>query len=351
MATQKDIAKALGIVQATVSMALRGDRSISAEMREKVRKTAEEMGYHFNPHLSEMMSAMHSSRKASSQGVIGLLVADQSQKSWYQIETYRLFHQGVLEKGKDLGFRVDSFFLQQPGMSDSKIDRILLARGIKGLILAPPYHGNRTLKLQWDRYASVAGGFGWEKQELNRVAYDHFQNYIMAFHELRQLGYKRIGTVLDKIFVHGTRRGFRWYSGYLDCQNGIPESEKIPIMIGDYPPLEETTSTVWDKLGNRFREWFLKWKPDALLTMIGNEKRWLESMGLQVPRDVGIACLSRQPDSDFSGIDEMVAFGGGATVEQVAADIAHNNFGVPSIQKTILIEGKWVAGTSTSNRN
>ena len=45
MATLKDIARQLGVNTSTVSRALNDNPSISEEMREKVRQTAEEMGY------------------------------------------------------------------------------------------------------------------------------------------------------------------------------------------------------------------------------------------------------------------------------------------------------------------
>jgi len=55
------------------------------------------------------------------------------------------------------------------------------------------------LNLNWNRYAAVGVGFGWEQQERDRVVYDNLQNYITAFHELIRLGYRRIGTVLGAV--------------------------------------------------------------------------------------------------------------------------------------------------------
>ena len=46
--TQKEIAKALNITQAAVSMALKGSERISPVLRESVRKLAEEAGYRPN---------------------------------------------------------------------------------------------------------------------------------------------------------------------------------------------------------------------------------------------------------------------------------------------------------------
>ena len=352
MPNQKDIAKALGITQASVSMALRGDRSISAGMRKKVRNTAKSMGYHPNAYLTVLMSNIRTGRKLNDQGVIGLLIEARSQEDWYGVEAYRIFHQGVIQRGLELGFRIENFFLKKPGMSAAKIDRILHTRGIKGIILAPPYHGNRSLNLHWERYAAIGVGFGWEEQELNRVVYDNLQNYILAFNRLRQLGYRRIGTLLDDTFIHGTRHGIKSYTGYLECQNSIPEKDRIPVFASNNPPRGAVFSETGDRIAAAaFSEWFLKWHPDAVLTLTGREKRWLDAMNLKIPRDAGLACLALPPDSDYAGIYEKGEVVGSTALELVAAQIARNEFGLPLHSKTTMIEGRWINGNTLRKKS
>ncbi len=348
MPNQREIAKALSITQASVSMALRGDPTISALLRRKVRDTAARMGYFPNAYVNVLMSHIRSGKKLSDKGVIGLLVEARSQKDWYEVESYRVFHQGAIQRGVELGFHVESFFLREPGMSASRVDKILHARGIAGIILAPPYHGNRSLDLHWDRYAAVGVGFGWEKQELNRVVYDNLQNFITAFNELSRMGYKRIGTVLGETFTYGNRYGTKWYTGYLECQNNLPAKNRIPIFAGDNQP-GENRIPVFAGAGAKiplaqFRKWFLKWRPDVLLTLVGKEKGWLESMNLKVPRDVGLACLSQPSEKDYARIDEKGDIVGATALELVAAQIARNEYGPPAHPKVTMIEGRWVDG-------
>lgn len=345
MPNQKNIAEALGITQATVSRALRGDRRISAKIRKKVNQTAKRIGYHPNAYLTVLMSNIRNGRTLSDKGVIGLLIEARSQAEWYQVEAYQTFHRGVLRRAGELGFHIESFFLNKPGMSATKIDRILYARGITGIILAPPYHGNRTLKIRWDRYAAVGVGSGWEQQELNRVAYDSLYNFTLAFNELRSLGYKRIGTVLGSMFIDGNRHGVKWYTAYLDCQNSLPENERIPALAGKKGFSEDEDRI----LGNEFREWFLKWKPDAVLTMVGRERKWLDAMGLMIPRDVGLACLAQSTDPCCARIDDKSKVVGATALELVAAQIARNEFGLPVHPKATMIEGRWIRGTTVRN--
>lgn len=341
MPNQHDIAAALGITQAAVSMALRGNRAISSEVREKVLRTAEKMGYRPHMYANALISNIRSGKNPSESSVIGLLIESSSPSVWYESESFRIFHQGVIQRGKELGFRIDSFFLKKPGMSDSKVDAILHARGIDGIILAPPYYGNRALQLHWERYASIGVGFGWEKQELHRVVFDQCHNFIMAFSELRRMGYRRIGTVLGERLVRGNRRGTQWYTGYLECQDRIPKNERIRVL--DAPS--------GDRMRIKFYEWFKKWKPDAVLTLVGEEKAWLEAIGLRIPEDVGLACLAQPFDLSYAHIDEMGEDVGATALELVAAQIARNEFGMPSHPKTMMIEGRWVDGTTLQSRN
>lgn len=279
MPTQKEIARILDLSQTAVSMALRGDLRISPQVRKQVRETAERIGYRPNAYVTALMSHIRAGRKPSEKGAIGLLIEALSEQSWYEIESYRIFHQGVLRRGKELGFHIESFFLQKPGMTAERVDQILHSRGITGVILAPPYRSNRTLHMHWDRYAAIGVGFGWEQQELNRVAYDSQQNYVTAFNKLRTLGYKRIGTVLGKTVAEGNRHGIKWYTGYLECQNSLPEAEKIPMLISDNPPPGAQIIEAYDQaMAHRLLAWIKKWNPDALITMIGSERKWLNTL-------------------------------------------------------------------------
>jgi LacI family transcriptional regulator len=351
MANQVDIAKALGITQATVSRALRGDRSISPEMREKVHETAERLGYNPKNYLSLLMSSVRAGKKLSEKGTIALLVEAASQKERDMVQAYRVFHQGAMKRSEELGFRVENFFLQAPGMTADKLDRILQARGINGIILPPPYLSNRKLKLTWERYAAVGVGFGWEEQDLDRVVYDDFRNYVTAFRNLQRLGYMRIGTVLSNQFVQGHRGGNQWYPAYLDCQSTIAKTARIPVFSGSTPmPGEAFTAEMEHKLPGEFREWFLKWKPDALITLVGHEKQWLDAMNLKVPRDVGLVCLAQTAGAAFAGIDEKGELIAEAAVELVAAKIARNEFGLSDHPKVMMVQGAWVDGPTVKSR-
>jgi LacI family transcriptional regulator len=257
-----------------------------------------------------------------------------------------------VKRGLELGYRVESFFLQQPGMSDAKLDRILQARGITGIIFAPPYHGNRELNLSWEKYTAVGVGFGWKAQELNRVVYDSAQSYVQAFHALRKLGYQRVGTILAHELVHGHRHGTKWFAGYLECKSDFPENLEIPLFTGSITHSGKMlTDEEIDTLGLECLEWFYEWRPDALVVIYTQHViKWFHDAGLEFPRDAGLACLVQSPSSGIAGIDEKSEVVGATALEMVASQIAHNERGLPEHPKTMMIEGCWVDGPTVQDR-
>jgi DNA-binding LacI/PurR family transcriptional regulator len=337
MSNQRDIAQVLGINQATVSLALRGDLSISAPMRERVRETAERLGYRQNAYVAMLMSRIRSGRKLSEQGVIALIVDARSEQEWYRIRSYRVYHQGLIRRAAELGFHIESFFLRAPGVNARTLDRILRARGIRGIILAPPNRGNRALALDWDRYSCVGCGHAREPRLFDRVANDHAQNVIIAFKELSAMGYRRIGLSLPGETSRVPE--LKWMSGYLESQNRLPKKQRIPLFTGDspHPTLAE------------FRAWYRQWRPDVLLCLTGHERQWLDAMRLQIPRDIGLAYLVRQPGATVAGIDEKNEVIGASAVEWVASHIVRNEYGVPVHPKLILIEGVWMHGATVAS--
>jgi len=338
MPNQRDIAREMGISQVAVSLALRGDASISEALRRRVRAVAKRMGYRANPYVSAWMAQVRSGRKAREQGVIALVVDVFGEKEWLRHPSYQVYHRGVERRCAELGFRLESFFLSEPGMSAAQVDRILYARGIRAVVLAPPYLGNRKLAMTWKRYACVGTGYAWEQQQFDRVAHDHDQNVVLAFQKLSGLGYARIGMSIPSFYANG--RGTRWLDGFLLCQHRLPRERRIPLFVGS----EEENSFP------AFRRWRDRWRPDVLLTLYGHERKWLDALKLRIPRDIGLACVIRPPGSRVAGIDDRFDHIGAATVELVASKIAFNQYGIPSDPRLILIEGRWVNGPSVRRK-
>jgi LacI family transcriptional regulator len=136
--TLHDLAKQLGVSHTTVALALKNHHRISAKRREQVQKLAKEMGYQPDPFLSGLAAYRRTKSAAKFQGVIAWI------NHWSQPESLRGFGefdgywQGANEAAKRFGYQLEE--VQWPeDCSAKRLERILLARGIQG-VLIPSHH-------------------------------------------------------------------------------------------------------------------------------------------------------------------------------------------------------------------
>ncbi|MFA6286740.1 MAG: LacI family DNA-binding transcriptional regulator [Opitutaceae bacterium] len=333
MANQRTIAKFLGIHQSTVSLALRGDPSITAGTRSKVAEAARKLGYFPNPYVSTLMAHIQSGKEVRDKGCLALVVDATDEARWLCHPAYRQQYESIRARAALRGFRTECFFLGASGMSARKLDRILHARGIIGVIFAAPMVSpDLTLDMRWERYACVTSGYTWPAPPVDRVSTHHRHHLETAFAELRRRGYKRIGFGLPRMAEQ--RADSNWLAGWLLCQHRLPARDRIPELAG-YPG---------DVPFFKFRRWHARWKPDALISLNGAEYPWLQKIGLNPGTNFGLVCLFHQPGSDFAAVDENNAVIGEMLCDLVAAHIVHNERGIPAHPRLILVEGTWIEG-------
>ena len=341
MANQRMIAKAVGVTQAAVSLAMRGDPSIPPATRKRILDCARELGYRPNSYVSALMAHVRSGRSPQDKGCIALLVnatsltdwlGDKPEKARTGAETFRSQYQGIVARAEELGFRSETFFLEAPGMSAARIDRILYSRGIVGLILMPPITMLKDIEMTWSRYALGTIAYGWRKPAVDRVTTHHRHNVHAVFAQLLARGYKRIGVCLPPEAVTGV--DLNWQAGFLLEKKLNKSLSSVPQFVGK-PGVTPVS---------KFKNWLNRYKPDAIVSLIGHEMEWLNELGLVVPEDIGLACVNRPTNSTLSGIEENHDVIGAAVTDLVVAQITRNEFGFPAHPKLILIEGTWVEG-------
>lgn len=101
---------------------------------------------------------------------------------------------GARTKAEELGYALDVFWAFEPGVSERRLEEILQARGIDGLVLLSVQPGE--LGLEWTRYASACLG----RPETPVVPFaftDFFSATRLAYKQTHAAGYRRIGLVID----------------------------------------------------------------------------------------------------------------------------------------------------------
>ncbi len=332
---QRELARRAGVSQTTVSLALRAHPSIPEPTRRLILDLAREIGYRPNPLVASLMADIRSHRRATSESCIALLVDAADEREWFSYELFRTQYEGMRERARVLGFRTEVFFLGAEGMSPATIDRILHARGVRGLVLAG--YRNHLLDLsamRWANYACATISYTWDRPMVDRASAHHRHNMDLVFQRLVERGYRRIGVSLSPHAVTASDRN--WLAGALVWNDRQPAKERIPIFVGEQVP-----ATV-----EAFDRWRRKWRPDALVTLDGWEERWLRQLGLRAPGDIGLACANRYAGTRVSGVDEDHDLIGAAVIDLVSAKLMHNEYGLPARPQTTLIEGRWQEGTT-----
>ncbi len=335
--TLGDVAKAAGVSRATVSRALKNNPVISAACRKQVQKIAQEMGYRPDPEASRLLAYLKHSRKAKFESVVGILNAHSPpEKMWIDPYTRALIA-GAKRRAEAIGYATDELALTEPGMTPRRIDEILDARGIRGVLIPPEPEPLFQAGLDWSKVAAVATTTTAEPLRLHRVLPHNFLNMRLLIHAALDLGYRRIGLVqwpqLEERQMFAPTEVYTWFAHF---------AKRIPPL-----PVFEWNWALGEKVFPRVRSWFQKHKPDLVLGIDDYVLDALqEGTGLKAPHDFGYISYGEAP-AGFSRLDQNPAAVGAAAIDMLSAQIHRGETGLPQIPKTMLIEGMFVPGSTT----
>ncbi len=241
---------------------------------------------------------------------------------------------------EELGFRLEEFETALPDSpGGDRLTQILVARGIRGVVLFPS--GDFTVDfphLDWRHFAVVGGGFHAKMLAMHRTASDHVRAMEICLEELTARGYERIGFAVTerldpRLRLACSGRFFAW-------QARQPARRRIPVIPED---TDEPT-----------RESFLKWgrrhRPDCIISLEQVSPEWVDELATDFGRHVGLAKLALRDDPRSAGVDMRVEDVGRTTISVLARELYLNHFGLPKIPEVILVSGIWRDGISVRPR-
>jgi len=332
-ATLQDVATRSGVHRTTVSLALRDHPRIPAATRERVKAAAKALGYRINPLVSALMQSRRSG-KAVKHVTLAYVTNYPTRFGWRPPYHDRPnFFPGAIERARDFGYKLEHFWLAEPGMTPERICDILSARGINGVIVGRLPPGQTALELQWSRFSCVALGLTLRSPLLHHVTENHFDAAWQAMQRCRERGFRRVGFVFSEA-NDSPRVGDRWLAAFLAQQQLFPPAGRLP----PFPAVPANERS--------FRVWFERVRPDALLASHGRPVlAWLERMGKRVPRDVGLIDLAGDhPELGCAGVYCDPAKLGALAVEMLVGLMHRHETGVPDDQHEILLTGEWRDG-------
>jgi LacI family transcriptional regulator len=141
MATLKDVAARCGFSASTVSYALRDNPRIPEETRTRIKSVAAELGYQRDAHLGQLMAHLKSRRQQVQACPIAWINSAPNPLHWRETPWAREFYDSALQRAREQGFAMNEIWVHDQGLPHSRLDEVLKARGMRGLILSTPLQG------------------------------------------------------------------------------------------------------------------------------------------------------------------------------------------------------------------
>jgi len=330
----RKLAALAGVSRTTVSLALRNSPRISLKTRERVQQIARKNGYRSDPSVARLMTELRTLRMKRSVEKLAYLTNWKTAWGWKEAYNERNYYEGACQRAVELGYEIEHVWASEPGMSQSRLSKILYTRGIRGVIISPLLRARGHLSLHWKHFAVSAVSLTVYKPDIHRATHSHQSGMTTALRSLKHRGYRRIGLANLKDMDERVNRG--WLAAYLHNNYYIPASQQIPpLMVSSWttPP---------------FKEWVRRYSPDVVLSNTTYPYWLLKKLGYRVPKDIGFANLDISDEKpSCSGIDQRPQEVGAVVVDLVTRQLQNNELNLPLRAQTVMIDGIWKDGETT----
>jgi len=318
---------------AAVSMALRNHPSLPAATIERVRRAAEAMNYAPNPAATALASHRTTQRAQRDFSVIALVSNWSRRDGWLRMESGQQLFAGATARSRVYGYEVQHFWAKEGAMSPRRFSRILAARGIRGLILAPLEDPDSRLDLDWDGFTVVTIERFLHYPQFHHVVPNYFADLQLAWEKLRERGYARIGLVVERSLAD--RVGHQWEAAYAFAQSGSGFRRRaVPVLVvtGKSPRAE-------------IGAWLAEHRPDAVISRCHDVWPTLKALRLRVPGDMGYASLNIVDDAPHvSGILQHRDVMGATAIDVIQSLLHRNHRGPNRVSQGTHVDGTWFEG-------
>jgi len=331
--TIHDIARAAGVSPAAVSLALRGEGTLSGLTRARIQEMARKMNYRRNVFAASLRTRDLS---ASGQGMpLAVLVQKEPSGATYPIQTAL---EGLKSECARLGYALEVIRLDV-GAALRPLLRTLYHRGVQGLFLPHTLNAAAASPEDWARFSLVALNRGAVAPTFHTVRASAFDVVLRAVEIIHQGGYRRIGgalfrhdpPILDDI---GREAAFAWAMQH--CGGTL-----LPPHLGLHDDREA------------FLAWVRRSKPDVILGFHVGCYFWLRESAPALARRTGFCSLHLEDHPDvrpLSGFFTPDVEIGRAAVVLMDSLIRHHERGIPGEVRETLLQRPWRPGQTLPPR-
>jgi len=316
-------------------MALNNNPRIPERTRNRVSNVAREYGFHIDPRVAQVMSAIGTGKAQNVSAPIGILSTWPRKSAWVDSVSLGRLHRSLVERASQLGCKTEDFWLADPEITPQRMENILTTRGIEAVVILNYPTAPARLSIDLSKFACSVIGRALVSPRVNAVDADHHQGMFLALEKIRARGFTRPALVITE--DSNERTMHCWVAAYHLASCRLPARQRIP------PWIVGRNSRTKSLLG-----WFRRYDPDVILGSYLTVP-YLASCGIRIPEHVAYATLYWHSNSpEYSGIDirdEVIA---ARALDIVLAQLRENRHGVPRDPETVLIDGQWQDGCVTT---
>ncbi|MDX2109655.1 MAG: LacI family DNA-binding transcriptional regulator [Verrucomicrobiota bacterium] len=333
--THRTIAEHLGVNQSTVSRALKGDLRIRPELRERIVQQAEALGYKPHP----MLSALTKMRYDQSEHISGQPIAfiEEDHANSTSMGDWERLPKAAGKQAELLGFHLEVFYLcDYPNVA--ALQRVLLARGISGLVIGTMKSTTLCEQLNWSRFIAVNASPSLYNPPLYSVTLNHFEAVFLCWQKMVARGYQRIGAILIQ-HPKRTRDDDLREAAILSCQHRYtPELITIPTLFHFHE-----SNTI-----QRVNDWAMTYRPDAVLGFNDSEWYLIKNAPITQPGFTSLHTNAVMGESSvqLSGVLDHGTYSGTEAVRLLDLCLRSNLWGLPADPVYHTIQPRWIEGNT-----
>ncbi|HEX2860916.1 MAG TPA: LacI family DNA-binding transcriptional regulator [Lacunisphaera sp.] len=341
--TQSDIARAAGVHNATVSLALRNSRLIPQPTRDRIQEIARAMGYSPDPALRALVAYRNSRRVRKQLETLVYATNWETKWGWKAVSAHERHYSAAQRKAAELGYQVEHLWLGEPGMTGRRLDRMLTHRNISAMLLASHLHAWDDLAvLDWSRLSAVKLGC-FPAPAINQIMVDPFAVTRLALQQVLAKGYQRIGLVLPR--RHDDLADRAWSAAFHAELHRWRAREALPVL--NLPDFQDACPLDAAEGIQAVTRWYHRHRPEVIIGATPESLGVIRSSGLRVPQDVGYVDLAVE-DTGYAvaGVRENSEKVGELAVTMLVNQLEQNILGIPDIATTTSVGGVWREGAS-----
>jgi len=326
--TISDVANAVGYGTTTVSLALRNHAKVPEKTRKIIRDAAQAMGYQRDPMLSALVA--YRSQKRSKRAWQGQLVALSTNRiyPWRANVFWANILKSMHHTAREMGYTLHEYSIDTEDISPQRHNKILLSRGVSGLILQPSPRLDES-QFDWSTFSVLSFGYNPDRM-FHTVTTDNFRAMTVSIDRAIKRGYRRIGLSMSSSLLNP--RHYREVGALLAQKALDPSAQLIffPNRRNSHVDIE-------------------KWLRERRIEVLISRHSEQPFVGTQ---DVKLIDINLEKmGSQTTGIYHPPQVIGAAMIHQIHGIIQRGEKGIPEIPHSIHVGGIWNEGKTLPARS